>query len=112
MMPHDYPTGTYIKCVMVTGEGHGTSYLRSPGDAHGFKMQKIPPLPTGFLRSSINELPEIPQPEVIHYEPFLELWSREGFIRLFAPYGSRREAISFLQVADALRIAGIESVAV
>ncbi len=106
-MPHDYPTGTMINCVMVGGDGHGKSYLRSPMDAHGFKMMKSRALQPRIFSDSDPE-PLMIDTETVCYEPFAEIWNRGGFIRLFAVRTSRApESESLLMIADALRIAGV-----
>lgn len=110
-----YSPQTYIKCVLVGGEGHGKNFLKSPADAHGFKMAKIPPLPCTFMPSTADLNDYLPYPETIHYEPFLELSFRARvqefqFIRLFSEDNPRvAPGASILQIADALRIAGIDS---
>ncbi len=105
--PHDYPTGTMINCVMVGGDGHGKSYLRSPMDAHGFKMMKRPALQPRIFSDSDPE-PLMIDAETVYYEPFAEMWNRQGFIRLFAVRTSYTvESESFLLIADAMRIAGV-----
>ncbi len=110
-MRHDYPVGTLITCVLVGGDGHGKSLVRSPADAWDFRVVKQPPLVGRIFKESEDAIPEIPEHDITIYGPFAELSTRSGFIRLFRPEGNfaRHDKTSMLQIADALRIAGIDS---
>ena len=108
-IPGEYGPETYIKCVLVGGECHGRMYARSPEDAFEFKMAKIPPvnLSRGFKEFELSV--GMDPIETIRYEPFLEMSSRDGFVRFFRVRDYyTTENTSFLQIADALRIAGID----
>ncbi len=105
----DYPDGTLIRCLMVGGPGHGKLYARSPADAHQFLMHKSPPVAKIIREYSFEE--ELgARIEVIRYEPIAEIFNPDGFLRLFADIETthyRNEDTSVLQIADAMRIAGI-----
>lgn len=109
-MMTDYPTNTYIKCVLVGGEGHGQNHLKSPADANGFRIMKHPTRSAAFTSGSSSfEQPMYPD-NTIWYEVFAEIWSRNEFIRLFreSPPYETEGSTSFIMIADAMRIAGID----
>ncbi len=106
----EYPPNTMIKCVMVGGEGHGQSYTRSPNESYGFKMQKRTVRPGFFKSLSEEDMNLAIDTERIDYEPFAEICVRPmGFVRLFkvSDLYTASDKVSFLIIADALRIAGV-----
>ena len=103
----EYPPRTLIKCVMVGGDAHGRVWARLPEDAHGFKIMKSSRLPASFLAGPNDDAP-LGFQETVWYDTFAEIFSHDGFIRLFSVQSSRDDRPSILMIADALRIAGCE----